>query len=115
MKKIFLSLILTIPMAATASNGKEGIRSKIKEHLPEIQACYKNSLTQSPDNKGKIVVDWEVNDLGDVTKVTVNEKKTTLKDATVHSCITNNFKSWKFPPAPKGQVVTASYPFVFSK
>lgn len=42
----------------------------------ELLTCYEASLAQSPGVQGKVVVDFEVDDLGNVSKVVgLNEKK----------------------------------------
>jgi hypothetical protein len=113
--RVFALLTFLLPALAFAAADKEGIRAKIKEHLKEVRGCYDEPASKNPSLKGKIIIDWSVDDTGKVTQAKVDEAKTTLKDPTVQSCLTDKFKSWTFPPAPKGQVVTASYPFVFSK
>jgi len=109
-----LAILINVTIAIAAAD-KEGIRSKIKEHIKEIMGCYNGPVAKDPTLKGKIVIDWTVDYTGKVTQATVNDSKTTLKDQTVQSGLTDKFKSWTFPPAPKGQTVTASYPFVFSR
>ena len=114
--KIFFILCCIFPALCLAeSDVAVAIRAEVKGHLNDVKACYVSSLKQKPENEGKIVVDWEVSETGEVTKAVINEAKSTLKDTAVHLCITEKFKTWKFPAAPKGQVVTVSYPFVFTK
>lgn len=74
----------------------------------------RESLDKSPNTEGKVVLTWTINDEGNVTKVVVNENSTTLKDADLHNCMTRKLKLWKFPPAPKGELVEVNYPFKFS-
>lgn len=94
---------------------REAIRQKIKEHIPEIRECYEKELRQKPELKGKIVVDFEVDSSGSAQKVSINEKKTQLKDPGVQACLIAHMKAWKFPPAPEGSVTVITYPFVFDK
>ena len=114
MKKLIILCCFFPALSLAASDEAEAIRSAVKGNLKDVKACYESSLKQKPENEGKIVVDWVVSDTGEVTKAVINEAKTTLNDTTVHLCITDKIKTWKFPAAPKGQLVTVSYPFVFT-
>ncbi|MDZ4660023.1 MAG: AgmX/PglI C-terminal domain-containing protein [Pseudomonadota bacterium] len=108
-------LILFLSTSSFAATEREDVRSVVKEHLKDVKICYSEALAKKPEIEGKVVVDWTVSDTGAVTKVSINDAKTTLKDLEVQSCITEKFKSWKFPPAQKDQVITVSYPFVFTR
>jgi outer membrane biosynthesis protein TonB len=113
--KIIATIFLIVSSVSFGSTPEsEAIRSKIKEHLKEVQTCYA-PVAQSAESKGKVVVEWEVNDAGDVAIVSVNDAKTTLKNTTLHTCIIDKLKTWKFPAAPKGQTTAVSFPFIFSK
>lgn len=114
MKSIIFILCIFSRFSFATSN-REVVQKKVKDHMKEITSCYSASLKKNPEIEGKIVVDWEINDAGEVIKISVNGDKTTLNDSTLHSCITDKFKTWKFPPAPKGQIFAISYPFIFSK
>jgi TonB family protein len=90
---------------------------KVKEHSEVVRACYTEALKKDVSLKGKLVVDWDVNDAGDVSRAEVNTAKSTLKSEAINNCLVEKLKSWKFAPAPapKGEVVSVSYPFSFDK
>ncbi len=116
--KYFLAVIVFLSITSFASNdrsNREAIRLRIREHLEEVQSCYKTALIQNQTLDGKLVIHWVVDDQGAVKEVSMLEGKSTIKDTGMQSCITDMFKTWSFPPAPKGQVVSIDYPFVFKK
>jgi hypothetical protein len=97
--------------AAAAPSPKEAILDELSRHLPELTSCYVES---GSTKKGTVVVEWSVNDLGEVVdaKGTI---QSTIRDLGIHLCITTRLKALKFPVAPKGQVISASYTFDFTK
>jgi hypothetical protein len=91
---------------------KEAIRRVIREHLREIRSCYERELQRSPDLYGKLVLEWDIEEGGRVTRCVV--KSNALGNDTVAGCISSHLKQWKFPDPPKDMVGRVSYPFVFS-
>ena len=91
---------------------KEAIRRVIREHLREIRNCYNNELQRAPDLFGKVVIEWDIEDGGKVTRSAV--KSNGLANNNVGNCIASHLKMWKFPDPPAGQIGRVSYPFVFS-
>jgi outer membrane biosynthesis protein TonB len=71
-------------------------------------------VAKNPNLEGELIIDWSVNDKGGVEEAQINEAKSTLTDANVEACVVGKLRSWKFPSAPKGQVVKVSYPLVFT-
>lgn len=94
---------------------KNQIRVKVKENLKEVNSCYKNALSLNPELEGKLILNWDINDKGEVANVTVDKAKTTLNNESVQACILEKVKTWKFPPAPLKQTISISYPFHFSR
>lgn len=91
---------------------KEAIRRVIREHLREIRNCYEQQLQRSPDLYGKLVLEWDIEEGGRVSRCVV--KSNALGNEAVASCISSHLKTWKFPDPPKDMVGRVSYPFVFS-
>lgn len=91
---------------------KEAIRRVIREHIREIRSCYERELQRSPDLYGKLVLEWDIEEGGRVSRCVV--KSNALGNDTVASCISSRLKTWKFPDPPKDMVGRVSYPFVFS-
>ncbi len=91
---------------------KEAIRRVIREHIREIRSCYERELQRSPDLYGKIVLEWDIEEEGRVSRVVT--KSNALGNDNVANCIMARLKTWKFPDPPKDQVGRVVYPFVFS-
>lgn len=113
--KMLIFGLLSASVAFAGTRYQEDIRLKVKEHLNDVKMCYDDSLKKNPKIKGKVLVDWTINDKGAVTSVSINKEKTTLMDAEVQKCIVEKFNTWSFPPAPTGESVTISFPFTFDK
>lgn len=91
---------------------KEAIRRVIREHIREIRNCYEKELQRSPDLYGKIVLEWDIEEEGRVSRCVV--KSNALGNDSVANCIVNRLKTWKFPDPPKDQIGRVIFPFVFS-
>ena len=91
---------------------KEAIRRVIREHIREIRSCYEKELQRSPDLYGKIVLEWDIEEEGRVSRVAT--KSNALGNDSVANCIMSRLKMWKFPDPPKDQVGRVIFPFVFS-
>jgi hypothetical protein len=91
---------------------KEAIRRVIREHIREIRNCYERELQRSPDLYGKIVLEWDIEEEGRVSRCVV--KSNAIGNDAVANCIVNRLKTWKFPDPPKDQIGRVIFPFVFS-
>ncbi|WP_253910654.1 AgmX/PglI C-terminal domain-containing protein, partial [Pyxidicoccus fallax] len=90
---------------------REAVARVINSHLNEVHGCYERALLKDPGLAGKVVLEWTIGTAGRV--VAAKTKSSTLRNASVESCILSNLKSWTFP-APKGGVVIITYPFLFN-
>src|SRR6185437_3691286 len=55
----------------TGGMDKEAIRRVIREHLREIRNCYERQLQRSPDLYGKLVLEWDIEEGGRVSRCSV--------------------------------------------
>ncbi|AKQ68764.1 Alpha-amylase [Myxococcus hansupus] len=90
---------------------REAVARVINSHLNEVHGCYERALLKDPGLAGKVVLEWTIGTNGRV--VAAKTKSSTLRNASVESCILSNLKSWTFP-SPKGGVVIITYPFLFN-
>ncbi len=91
---------------------KEAIRRIIQANKNSIRACYERSLQRKPDLYGKLVLEWDIEEQGRVTRTSV--KSNTLGDSQVANCIMGRIKELKFPEPPPDTVGRVTFPFVFS-
>lgn len=91
---------------------KEAIRRIIQQNKNAIRSCYERSLQRKPDLYGKLVLEWDIEEKGKVTRASV--KSNSLGDDQVATCIMGRIKSLRFPEPPPDQIGRVTFPFVFS-
>jgi hypothetical protein len=96
----------------SAGMDREAIRRVIQEHMREIRSCYERQLQAAPDLYGKVVLQWDIVEHGQVQNALV--KQDNLKNNEVTRCLLTHLSQWNFPDPPRDQVGRVSYPFVFT-
>ncbi len=96
----------------TGSIDREAIRRVIIANKRAIRSCYERVLQRKPDLYGKLVLEWDIEERGRVTRTAV--KSNSLGDDEVATCIVNRLRTWRFPEPPQDQVGRVTYPFVFT-
>jgi TonB family protein len=89
---------------------KDLIRRIIKRHGNDVRACYADGLDKTPSLQGKVVVQFTIAPLGNVSSAKI--QSSTLNAPTVEKCITDKVQEWRFP-GPQSGSVTVTYPFTF--
>lgn len=90
---------------------REVIAGIIRSQLGQILYCYERQLSAFPDLFGKVAVRFTIDATGAVESQKIGD--TTLKNASVESCILSRVASWKFPTPKGGMKVQVTYPFMF--
>jgi Ca-activated chloride channel family protein len=91
---------------------KDIIRRIVRAHINEVRACYNQGLTRNPNLQGRVEIAFSISGKGAVSKASVAQS--TLKDASVGSCIASATKRWKFPKPRDGEPVAVKYPYNLS-
>lgn len=89
------------------------IREVVKAHLPDVQSCYERVITEKGTREapqGRVMAKFSILPTGLVGNPGVDEKQSTLKDAAVHQCVTDELKSWAFPKPNDGLEHPILYP-----
>lgn len=89
---------------------EKGVRLALRRREPGIRQCYERALKSNANLKGRVVLEWTINEQGKVVKVLVIEN--TLGDPKVVECITDIIMKVRFPPAKEG-LVPVRKTFVF--
>ena len=89
---------------------KEKIRAVIRDHIVPIRHCYEKELKNRPKLSGKLVMEWDIGELGKVTRVASVKGFDTAVDA----CIAGVIKNSLFETPPKGTTGNVRFPFTFS-
>ena len=88
---------------------KRIIQKVVRQHSAELRACYEKELAKTKGISGRIVVNWEIEAQGSVSKAEV--KESTVGNSDLESCFTESIKFWRFPAPKGGQNVKVDYPF----
>jgi hypothetical protein len=93
---------------------QESIRQVVAFHMPEIQECYEQVLSDTGKKlEGKVVVHFVINTEGRVSQAKPVPKKSTLKDERLVSCVLA-LRGWAFPKPSDNRDHPVEYPFVLS-
>jgi hypothetical protein len=114
MKTCGILFALTLTACASMGIDREGVREVVRDHLPEIKLCYDAARERNPKIKGKLTMNWEVDDQGRASKVEADPSRSSLSDERVITCISDAIKTWNFPKAPQGTTAEIHYPINFS-
>ena len=86
------------------------VAKEVRQRLGAIKACYERALKRNPQLGGKIMVRFEISQVGKVTRV--ESEQDTVGDPEVFACIRQTMSMWHFT-APSGGSVQVAYPFIF--
>jgi hypothetical protein len=116
-RKLFLIFIfIFILISCTSKQYKtesEEAQDVVTANLPKIRECYIQGLKKNPNLEGKVVVEFDYNDRGNVKRCTVQES--TLNLTTVEACICKKISELYFTPAKTGTMKTIDYPMIFNR
>jgi pSer/pThr/pTyr-binding forkhead associated (FHA) protein len=94
---------------------REVVERVVRSHRSQIKYCYEKELMRTPGLEGKIGIQWVIGGNGRVTRVSVKEDGTTLKNKAMHRCLSNKIRTWAFPKPKGGGVVIVNWPFLFKE
>lgn len=116
---VLLLLVSNCTMSSKPADGsnvdRKGIKESIYKHRKEIRECYGKALaTKGNENMfGKVYINFDINSQGKAQKAFVMKEKSTLYNADLNKCLTENFEQWSYPIPVDGQVVNVQYPLSF--
>ena len=84
----------------------------INTRFGQVRACYERRLKINALLEGKIDVNINVNEQGQVNWITVN--RDTVRDSEMLGCVKKTIRSWQFPE-PEGGSVVVGKTFTFKK
>ncbi|MFT5352877.1 MAG: TonB family protein [Polyangiales bacterium] len=86
------------------------VHEVIREHRPEVTACYTEGLSRDRSLAGVAKVRFLVGPRGRIEDAEVYESS--LNDDVVELCILTAMREWRFPrPRPRGASVLMTYPY----
>ena len=97
------------PSERRGSLSADVIRTVIRAHLAEVEACYLEALRRDVNLRGTVTVRFLIEADGHVSAATpVGD---TLGDTRATQCIARVVTSWRFPAPEGGGRVSVTYPF----
>jgi TonB family protein len=97
-------------VAVEGTIDRSQVSDVIQRNLTQIKYCYESQLYLFPKLKGKVVVQWVINENGSVSDVKI--ASSTMGNRAVEQCMVRRIRQWGFPK-PGGGIVIIRYPFVF--
>lgn len=88
---------------------REVVAKTINSRLVEVSACAERALLKGPAVVGKLVVEWQVSNVGAVKSA--QTKTSTLRNPELEACVLARSRTWRFPQTSSG--VTIVFPFIF--
>lgn len=90
---------------------RRAIHRVIRRRMGDLRECYDRQLLVNPELGGKVTVRFVIAPDGSVQEAGI--KASTMGSEPVETCVTDAFRTYRFPE-PKGGIVIVSYPFIFS-
>lgn len=105
----------TVDAGVTYAVDKDGIRSAIREKVPDLRDCYEPWLLANPELQGRIKVAFTIDEdpdtgLGHVSEIGVLDGG--MDHLAMQGCVMNVFKDLRFE-APQHGPVKVNYPLSF--
>jgi hypothetical protein len=101
-------------LGAGDSRTMDSIAALVKAHRKEARECYEKALKQIPGLKGDLVIHFILKPNGEVKQAELNEPRSTIREASVSSCVIEVIRKIEFPKSSKGLETTVNYPFNFN-
>ena len=89
---------------------KESVLQAVNSHVGDVSDCYTAALKKNPKLNGKLILEWEINPIGDAKDVKVIQSVEPKLD----QCISKRLMNWAFSPPPENKIARVRYPFVFA-
>lgn len=86
------------------------IASVIAQHRPEVLKCIADGKKKSPDLKGTMTLQLQVDSEGRVRA----QIQSTLGNPLVSACVIKAANTWRFPPRADGDHASIAYPFTIN-
>jgi hypothetical protein len=87
------------------------IANLVKARRDPVRACYERALKRHPGLKGKMVIHFELDPEGKVTKAELNQQRSKITVKEVVDCAIKVINEIKFPASEKGMVTEVNYPY----
>ncbi|HUQ02509.1 MAG TPA: sigma-70 family RNA polymerase sigma factor [Kofleriaceae bacterium] len=97
---------------------KSAIRASLDGARADVLACYESALTRAPSLAGtltvRIVIEGEPDIGGMISDASILAESSTLRDASLETCILDAIVAIDLPAPAEGTEVTVHYPYTFA-
>ena len=99
-----------------ASHGSQAFGRFVRSREPQLQFCYREALSQSPDLAGSATIAVNLTDEGVVRDVAIVRRSWSGKGAqVVEQCVLTTVRAWGFPAVDPKDPHIHSFSVIFTK
>jgi hypothetical protein len=92
----------------------EDISALVKERRPEARACYETGHQRDPSLKGRLIMNFEIDETGQVVDASQSAQDDQIADEEVVACVADVIKRITFAPSKRGKSTRAFHRYEFS-
>jgi len=109
--KLTIAGVSVAKLQVRGSLSREIIGRILSRHLTEVKYCHQVAVKRDAKLKrGQVVAQFTIAPTGQV--VVARVQRSTLRDRSLHRCLTRAVRRWLFPKPKGGGIVIVSCPFV---
>jgi len=101
------------PLRAHGSLDPNKVKEVVSSHQAELLSCYERTLLENPTLSGICTVRIVVDRSGTVGSASIHGSS--LNSLSMHRCVLELVRSWRFPAPTDGKAAAVEYPLVFRK
>jgi TonB family protein len=107
------SAVLPPLRVAPGSIDGDKVREVVSTHRAALRSCYERAVFESPTLSGTCTVRIVVDKNGTVGSASIHASS--LRSLSMHRCVLQLVRTWRFPPPADGKAAAIEYPLVFRK
>jgi outer membrane biosynthesis protein TonB len=98
-------------LAVAGGLKRASVESRVLAKMDKIAACYRKQVRKDPELEGRLVIQWLVNEDGDVKNCTVPHD--TMNNRALERCIMSKIKVINFPKPKGDEGAQVAFSFLF--
>jgi TonB family protein len=117
-RKVFPSLVvdtsaISPPLRAHGSLDGDKIRQVVSGQQAALLGCYERGLLENPMLSGICTVRIVIDKNGTVGSAGI--QGSSLQSLSMHRCVLQLVRTWRFPPPSDGKAAAVEYPLIFRR
>jgi TonB family protein len=101
------------PLRAHGSLDGNKVREVVSSHHAELRSCYERALLETPTLAGTFTVRIVLDKNGSVGSAGI--QGSSLQSLSMHRCVLQLVRGWRFPPPSDGKAAAIEYPLTFRR